>query len=405
MKFLGLQREDGSEDEDEDEDEDEHEDENDVGTAENNTPNRTGYQQQDLTILGDLDELVIENMFGDLPQWERQIAQLLVKSPRLRKLGLSVSPETGHITYEDWYPNDLEDFFKRVCEQYAGMGAPPLRLRSINCGACIYPTMAGPLERLTDLAYVEEVHLRNEEIFHGGQTVVYMYDSDFECRINFDYFLSSKCPRLRRFSATWLEGDVLEALVGAPITRQLAVSFQSQGQHPSFELARAMRPDDSYVFISAPPLQVRMMDLGLKRTDEGGLSAEQVLEDLVAFNSETLEGLGVFLAENADIDAGFEDLGLLQNALARLSKLTQLSVRINIFGKSASKLSETTLERAACQIAGAVPHLRYINVYWMFWRIWRDHGPDGNASVRLELLDEREREDVELFTHCIFEGV
>lgn len=54
-----------------------------------------------------------------------------------------------------------------------------------------------------------------------------------------------------------------------------------------------------------------------------------VFENLVATNSELLEGLAVHLRENADGDGGFSDLGILEEAVGRLSNLTQLAVGVD----------------------------------------------------------------------------
>ena len=90
-----------------------------------------------------------------------------------------------------------------------------------------------------------------------------------------------------------------------------------------------------------------------------------------------------------------------KKALPRLVNLTQLVVPMDYFGRRPD-YTEDMVTSAAKRLAAAGPTLRYINVYWRHWRIWRN-GRDEDGAVSLEELDQDEIRHVELFSHTLFE--
>jgi hypothetical protein len=184
---------------------------------------------RDVSAFTGLEELTVTYVQKEQKAWTQQVAKVLGNSPNLRKLGLRITPRLstammarlGNIT--DWIR-----CFSSLCNMYAEAGAPPLKLRSLKCSTAMYPMELGPLEKLTDLAYLEEVHIDNAS-FYGPMTQLITHGR--RGQIIYDAFLSPRCPRLRGFSATMVGKDVVDALRSpraASLTRRLAVSFGGQ---------------------------------------------------------------------------------------------------------------------------------------------------------------------------------
>ena len=347
--------------------------------------------------MTDLEELTIDNIYDDLYRWRRHLVKILKNSPRLRKLGLSLSVETVARSYNRGNHDAYTDFFDQLCNEYGGSRASPLQLQSLKCGTDIWPKSAAALQKLTDPFYLEELHIENESV-QGDSVYLYLYEDD-ECGIVFDTFLSPACPNLRRFTANQLQGDVYEALCSntdASWTRQLAISFECPSES-DYEMTQVLTKDPEYPGL---PMKLRMMDLDLKSSNEG--ETKETLDNLVSSNSETLEGLAVHLPQNQNGEIGHLDL--LQNTILKMPKATQIAINIHksIHGKS--NAAEQMHKVAAEKLANAAPHLRFVNICWSFWRIWRPIDAEGKLIVVLELMDEWEREDTELFQHTIFEA-
>lgn len=61
------------------------------------------YARPDLTVFAGLEELTLDNLCEELPWWKSQIVKVLMNSPGLRKLQLSLSVDTifRHNKYEE----------------------------------------------------------------------------------------------------------------------------------------------------------------------------------------------------------------------------------------------------------------------------------------------------------------
>ncbi|KAK1757006.1 hypothetical protein QBC47DRAFT_342008 [Echria macrotheca] len=370
------------------------------------------YLPQDFSAFTRLHELTLTNMYGDLRRWKRLIVKILRNSPGLTKLSLSLSDYAVERSYHDGRLDDYVEFFTSLCDEYAQPNTPPLKLRSLECGTAIYPDDLDALEKLTDLSYLEEVHIDNTGVYVHGDTII-LYDEDGYSGLVFDAFLSPRCPKLRRFSASELRTDVFDALCGAQaakLTRQIAVSFDRQDMGDE-RTSLFLRADKEHPNL---PLTLRMMDLDLDETADEDQTAEELLEDLVATNADTLDGLAVHLSLSLLGSAGTAeesstsdlDLGFLNARLRRLPHLRQLLVGIIEMDRHFSK-QEAAVRCAgiAENIARSVPQLRYICVCGTYWRIWRLGGNDSERpAVELERLDEaRDRQGVELFAHSIYQ--
>ena len=364
---------------------------------------RALYGKPDLTVFSGLEELTLDYLYEELPWWRSQIVQVLKNSPGLRKLKMSLSVQTIARHHYEEEREKFESFFDDLCVEYGEAAAAPLRLRSLHLGTAVYPYEIGSLKSLTDLAFLEEVHVENGDVWDDG-IIIDMYTGDEEHRgIAFHVFGPAYCPNLRRFNVAEYQRDVHDFLATTSdpsFTRRLAVSFQRVWT--GYEAAALLRPNRNYPSL---PLHLRMFDIDLQRSQvrlvnedgddlscEGIPPAKDVLADLASGDDGTLEGLAVHLAENPEAEGGFEDFGLLFDALGNLVNLSQLAVEANIYGERLLKAE--ALVKAAHLLAAAAPCLRYIKVYETCWRIWRNR---GDGTVRLEELEGREIDDVELF--------
>jgi hypothetical protein len=361
------------------------------------------YGKQDLTVLKDLQHLTLEYLYDDLSGWMSQLLQILKRSPGLQTLSLGLATETIVRVGDEEQGHLYFDFFGRLCEGYAEAGGSPLPLRTLRCGTALYPMDSGSLTKLTDLAYLEEIYIENQGIYDDKDYIALYEDGSGGSGIVFDAFGPQNCPNLSRFSAAQYKRDIHDYLctIPEPFARRLAVSFETQDEE--YEMEKLIREDPDYPSL---PLQLRMMDLELDRlqwlnNDEDTIPADQVFEDLITNNAEALEGLTVHLRENKGADGGFDDLDILGNALGRLPNLTQLALDVDRKPRQWGGVTQDMMLRAAERLAAvAAPRLRYINVRHRSWKILR--GSEG--SWRLEKMDRREKQDVELLCHSIFCG-
>jgi hypothetical protein len=372
---------------------------------------RALYGKPDLTVFSGLEELTLDDLYEELPWWRSHIVQVLKNSPGLRKLKMSLSTLTVARHHHEEEREKFANFFDELCVEYGEAAAAPLRLRSLHLGTGVYPYAIGCLKSLTDLAFLEEVHVENGDVWDDGIIIdMYTGGEDNKC-IGFCVFGPAYCPNLRRFNVAEYQQDVHDFLATTSdpsFTRRLAVSCKDVWA--GYEPAALLRPDPNYPSL---PLNLRILDIDLQRSqvylvDEDGDDlaredtppAKDVLADLVSGDDGTLEGLAVHLAENPEAEDGFEDFGLLIDALANLVNLSQLAVEANIHDKRL--LRGKALAKAAHLLATAAPRLRYIKVYETCWRVWRNR-EDG--SVRLEELEGGEIDDVELFRGLIWKPV
>jgi hypothetical protein len=365
------------------------------------------YGQPDLTIFSGLEELVLEGLAESISWWRSQLVQVLMNSPGLRKLGLSLSTETLGRHDADQDREEFDDFFDLLCDEYGRTSTAPLHLESLDLGKAVYVYELRSLEKLTDLSYLREVRIDNSGVYNFVD-VIMMYDGGEWSGLAFDAFGPAHCPNLRRFTASNHRADVqafLATVENPAFTRQLAVSCENTDW--GYESAMLLRTNPE---TPSRPLHLRMLDVDLQREqiylcDGQGKaqprdtipSAEQVLDDLITGDEGTLEGLSVHLREDPEAKGYLEHLELLIVALTKLANITQLSInRHRWIGIDSAK---TILEEVACMVAGRVRHLRYISVYGTCWKIWRLQ--DG--VLRLEELEDREIRDVELFSRTVWE--
>ncbi|CAK7235808.1 hypothetical protein SBRCBS47491_009420 [Sporothrix bragantina] len=422
---------------------------------------REKYSQPDMSMFTILEELTLHGLCQELPWWQSHIAQVLRRNAdTFKRLSFSLSASTC-LNYTFEHNDDAFDyFFKDLCADFGGVVAgrqfrtiappalPPLKIEflSLGCGMAVYhPTW---LEALTNLVHLQEVHVFNGGIYYEAEPVRMVYeDYAFDaCEIAFGTFGPSRCPSLRCFTVDKYQFDVYSFLAKSAAedptwARKLAVFVGDMSE--GFEVASLLQTialdklDDETQFLS-PPVHFRMLEIDLQRqdlelyvckgdsrnpnpTEEAAPSVEEVLGYLADDDNSTLEGLTVHLEETRESDTfgelgytigiEFVNLDLLATSLAKLTNLSQLAIQSYGEPFEESILSEKKLKDAAVLLAEAVPSLRYIKVCQLCWRIWRMRcmGTDGDSddarkeTVQLEMLQDREITDVELFSHTIWE--
>ncbi|KAM7211221.1 hypothetical protein V8F06_013406 [Rhypophila decipiens] len=359
-----------------------------------------------------LEELSLENFHGDLDWWRATIVKMLNNSPCLKRLSLSISTATiNSYRYNDQSP--YWSFFEDLCYGYAQSGAEPLSLESLHCGRSIFPSDDPDcLKMLTELTQLKQVYIDNGEVFDFvAKPLMMTYSLGDESPVGFEQFGPEYCPHLRRFSVFEYQSDVqsfFATISDESFSRQLAISCESQGM--GYELDSLLRPCPDY---PALPLHFRMLELDLFRDPEvfdgnneaGGddyhtISAADIMEHLTGNDNGALEGLVVLLPweEDSNGRCQLQRLELVEQALPRLQRLTQLAVTVAKCHQKTHKELEDMVTSAAEQLAAAGPTLHYIKVHWKRWQIWRNR--DG--TVRLDELDEDEARHVELFSHSIW---
>jgi hypothetical protein len=371
---------------------------------------------QDLPIFKHLETLVAECRDNDVKEWKSQVVRVLRNAPNLHTLSLSVSKavfvDRSHDESDDasdddesaWADGTFKHVFDDICKQYEDTGAAPLRLTSLRCGTAACPFDKAALMKLTDLSYLEQVHIQNEDVYMHGIPYLTVYaDVDDEISgIPFEAFDPIHCPNLRRFSAYERCWDVsLFLKANLDFTRKLGVSFEYV---ESINLPRDREPP---LF---PSLPFRMMDMTNKLFWSPASRLEDTcfgrsLSDLPRTNAESLEGLALELPRVGDEEAEdvigsykVETLDLVETVLGRLPKLSQLLVLDNAMARDRGAFTGA-MKAATERLVISRPSLRYIGMFGRYWRVWR---AGKQARMELEELDAREQADVELFSYTIY---
>lgn len=108
-----------------------------------------------------LTRLTILNMHGNMNYWLAWLLDVLVGSPSLEHLSLSISGETM-INRERLPTPDIQpcrSFFLDLCQAYGKKVARPMKLRSLRLGESIQFPARSTLSVLTDTKYLEELYM------------------------------------------------------------------------------------------------------------------------------------------------------------------------------------------------------------------------------------------------------
>jgi hypothetical protein len=298
----------------------------------------------DLSPFRGLRSLTLKQLDDDLLRWRQHIAGVLVHSPDLRALDLSLSAFAINNAFRHNEPHRYTGFFNRLCNHYAAAGGKPLQLSCLRCGHAIYPTSQASLAKLTDLAYLEEVYICNEEVRWEGRVIIslYTHHNHLRSRIAFNAFLPQNCPNLRHFYVHRYALDVYEFLCEVAkdesFSRKLSVFPGKSGYLP-----------EAFYLLPLPhtglPLKWRMLGLEMDLVSRDRFawnyphnkSIEGALDHLATSGGDSLEGLmlelpgaywkpGMHLPDSPYLPPRFYKLDALEAAVRRLPRLNQLVV-------------------------------------------------------------------------------
>ncbi|KAL2133369.1 hypothetical protein VTI74DRAFT_2457 [Chaetomium olivicolor] len=221
--------------------------------------------------------------------------------------------------------------FCSLCNAYEKQGAAPLKLRSLELWLGFYPISVGSVKKLNDLPYLKRVHLENRN-----------YASDYEPDLAYDASGPSRSPNLRWCSVDEYTQRVHDhfcaiAEYALSFTRKLALHYGTQLPN-SPEMPMLLRTSPNH---PSAPSQFKGVDIHLdpifgdpadpRNSIRGKLSAEEVLENLISTNADTLEELAIGLPGKGRVlkrgeERGPHYLRLLNSALAQHPNLTRLRI-------------------------------------------------------------------------------
>ncbi|KAK3991430.1 hypothetical protein QBC44DRAFT_367881 [Cladorrhinum sp. PSN332] len=388
-----------------------------------------------------LQYLTLDSMDHQIDGWMRAIVRILSVSPQLRGLALSIAASALVWCLDNGKQEQCTRFLDKLCDSYAEAGGQPLKLKTLLCGQAVIPRSHESLVKLSDLEYLQELHIENKDVESKvyGDIVFPVYGhtrSSFPANqsfsdITFKSFIPGNCPRLRRLTVWHYTDDFHELMcawaANEALSRNLSVSWHELPFSESLELLplKLLWP----VSTQGPGRSIKLRALDLVfwgqftildwvvDTETGQTygcavnSIGEVLNDLVLSNRDSLEGLTVYFSSPcprryvANCDRCFyctspyfslssqiwSALLLLKNALPGLLHLRELSVFVHLPVDEGEALDLAV----AAMLAYAGPRLRYVNINHQCWRISRLE--DGN--IELEKLEWEERERVEILSH------
>jgi hypothetical protein len=347
----------------------------------------------------------------DFDWWIPQIVRLLKDSPRLKRLAVGFnrlpSPSDASL-YESKMAASMHAW-DDLCDLFGSEGCPPLRLESLWLMGRLYPLRLSSFKKLTDLSHLGDIYLSNASPPWPSSS-----DEPELDLAALAAFAPPHTPNLRRFRVDRYSHAVHEHLSSISddhpsFTRNLGIFYRRpHSVHTGPDPAALFRPHPAHPHL---PLPVRMMDLDLHRAPirrhngtDLSISADQVLSDLASTSADSLEGLAVRIPgaphtvserprpgeDEQGNEATEACLQSLERVLGRFRKLTQLSVAWQGPG------DQGTAERLA--LAG--PSIRFIQIYLVLWRVWRN----DDGTVTLETVKRIEATRVELWRYSMFVG-
>jgi len=379
-----------------------------------------------LSNLENLKQLTLEELYGDIYSWRHQIVDVLCQSLGLEHLALSLSDPALERAYWDEQARGVQTslwkYFDELCVAYHEKAQSPLRLKSLQCGTAVLPFEACALRALTDLNTLEAVYIHNMDVICDEQDIVVLYRYGHESGIAWEGFSPNSAPNLRRFSAYQCEYDVRDFLLRewSELGSQLALSF-SADRYPDPDDGGILREaDEGETLRQLWKISPRMYDLELEYrssdpeaaitpaekilADAKGeyIAAEPMLEIVVAYGRDTLEGLTVRVEWrgylNRENSEPLQHWTPLLGAIRRLNRLTQLDVSTGGVSGMSAEEERDVLKRAPEELATAGPALCYVGIDGRYWRVFRR---DGEVAD-LEELDDAEARHVEIFRHALY---
>jgi hypothetical protein len=163
-----------------------------------------GNTERDFNFHG-LRKLSLHNIFGDVKSWRQKILQVILNSPELDHISLSLAKDTVMRLDMVETAEDEEDWrfylglFQWLCHEYTAEMGAPLKLKSVQLGYGIRFHDLASMEDEFDSSILENVHIHNN------------YSDPPIYTLPWDLLLANNSPKLRYISLSELN----EACLGA----------------------------------------------------------------------------------------------------------------------------------------------------------------------------------------------
>jgi len=159
-----------------------------------------------------LTSLELYSLYGSETHLTKDICSILLDSPGLENLGLSLSLDL-YLEGGDGL-GGVESFFQHLCVMYGSLSPSPLALKTLRLGAGIVlwkwasdTSDAHYLLKMIRLGKLEKLHLYNNMVFISNSNVPFLPEIDFSA------FTFQRCPALRQFSVHELTPEISEWLI------------------------------------------------------------------------------------------------------------------------------------------------------------------------------------------------
>jgi hypothetical protein len=335
------------------------------------------FNKPDLSMFFGLTTLEVSNLHGDLPEVRCGLVQVLLNSPGLQALALSISLltlERFEMRSVDYTAEYLE-FWEQTCLDYAEAGGIPLRLRKIVLGLSVLLWKPGTyLAGLTDLKYLEDVYIHNDYYCTPLQSM------ETEDNIAWSLLTPTNCPNLTSFGVTkynksvkkWgdsLDGGYIKQLaIKSGMIKDLAGMMsdkedrRASSHHKLKSLTTAMNPmfNESY-------------------------------------HSDNLNALSLKSFQALSMRAWYDTPEHRYKILERLKETTRLEQLLLYGCQGNGRESMPVRGSFEYEIAVECTQLQYLRLDKVAWRITRSRGVDDGLNLGFERLDRFEIRAAEEF--------
>ena len=337
------------------------------------------FSQKDLSSFSNLSTLEVTNLYGDIQALRSNLVQVLIRSPNLRTLGLSLSISTTQRLRGGGSVDDIQQyvgFMNLLCEDFVTSGVEPLKLRKLTLGLSVVAFGQGHhLTGLTDLKHLEDVYVYNED---PGDVFPY---SEYEHAMTW-IFTPENCPNLTKFGIYRYTEPVKQWVncFGRGYIRQFNTEYASEEE------------------LCAIQWDLEDTRVGLRST----LTSLTANIDLTMdeWELETLPAIDVMHLQALSAVTMHETIEHQEDILVWLGKATNLQ-QLFLAERSIPNIpcnaTEQPIENGFEQkLALLCQKLEYLRLNQNAWRIWRSETAD-KVEIHFERLDRFEARSIEVF--------
>jgi hypothetical protein len=351
---------------------------------------RSLFATQSLSYFANLTTLEIRCIHGDLSKSRKYLVQVLLNSPNLESLSLSISADTIR-RLEKVGSNDHTLFLVSLIQDFVQVGGKPLRLKKLILGLAVIPRKSRhSLQLLIDLTCLEEVHVEN---------ALWFFDSDEYIVIDWEVFTPAYCPNLSSFSVYSLQ-DIIHAIKrGLGSLKQVGIHVDTRADVNGTMLSSAAKQQ----LVSHETRALTLINLYNKYSGldplESMLNSIYFLSVLQSFGQSRNEWLSniIYLAQRAPHLKQLFLAGVRSQDVECTEFLgyeVQCNEDIDSWGWG-SGIGLPEVGSPQYQIAHQCKNLSYIRIDNCAWRVLRDCvAPE---TISFERLDRFEAREIEAF--------